>query len=203
MPRIAIVDLYGGQANTALDAILRIVLANQATAGTFDCRAGEFPRPRKFDAYIVTGGMASPVEPAPWRVRIQAAIPEWAKSRPIFTIGLGFQIMAASFGWPVRPLAAKRDGIYPVTPTPAGWEDPIMLDLEQATPVFEQRSWAVLPPPAATRSRAVVLAYTSSGDVAAARFTRNAAGTIFHPETQSGGTAGTILARFVTGVESK
>ena len=203
MPRIAIVNLYGNQPNTALAAISQIVMSNQATAEIFDCHAGHFPRPRKFDGYVLTGGSASPNESAPWRVRLQAAIPEWAKSRPIFAIGLGFQLMAAAYGWPVRQLQAERDGTFPVTPTPAGWDDPIMVDLEQATPVVERRHWAVLPPPAATRSKAVVLAYTSKGDVAAARFTRHASGTVFHPEARTSGTAGTVLARFITGVESQ
>jgi GMP synthase-like glutamine amidotransferase len=74
-----------------------------------------------------------------------------------------------------------------------------MADLENATPVFEQRSWAVLPPPAATRSKAVVLAYTSAGDVGVARFGPNAVGTIFHPEAKTAGTATTVLARFLMG----
>ena len=203
MPRIAIVDLYEGHPNTALDAIIRIAVANQATTERFDCFAGHFPRPRKFDGYVVTGGLASPLESAPWRVRLQAAIPEWSKSKPVFTIGLGFQVMSAAFGWPVRRLEQAREGIFPVTPTPAGWTDPIMVDLEQATPVVEQRHWAVLPPPAATRSKAVVLAYTSNGDVAAARFTQHASGTIFHPEAKSDGTASTVLARFITGLQSE
>ena len=203
MKRIAIVNLYGDHVNTALDAVARIALANQADTELFDCLAGQFPRPRKFDGYVVTGGLSSPVEAAPWRVRLQAAIPEWAKSKPIFAIGLGFQVMSASFGWPVRALSEAREGIFPVTPTPAGWEDPIMVDLEYATPVMEKRSWAVLPPPAATRSKAVVLAYTSNGDVAAARFTPHASGTIFHPEARVDGTASTVLARFITGIQSK
>ena len=200
MPKIAIVDLYGGQANTALDAIVRIAMANQAETEIYDCLSGRLPRPRKYDGYVVTGGLASPNEAAPWRVRLQAAVPDWAKSKPIFAIGLGFQVMAAAYGWPVRPLDHQRDGTFPVTPTPAGWEDTLMVDLEQATPVIEKRSWAVLPPPAATRSKAVVLAYASNGDVAAARFNNYASGTIFHPEAKSNGTASTVLARFITGI---
>lgn len=201
MPTIAIVDLHGGQANAALDSIVRIATANQADVELYDCLAGLLPRPRKFDGYIVTGGMASPVEAAPWRVRLQAAIPEWAKSKPIFAIGLGFQVMSAAYGWPIRPLDNPREGVFPVTPTPAGWEDSLMVDLEHATPVIEKRNWAVLPPPAATRTKAVVLAYTSQGDVAAARFTHHASGTIFHPEAKSDGTASTVLARFIMGIK--
>ena len=78
-----------------------------------------------------------------------------------------------------------------------------MVDLEHSTPVIEQRSWAVLPPPAATHSKSVVLAYTSNGDVAAARFSTHAAGTIFHPEARCEGTADTILARFVMGLSTQ
>jgi len=203
MPCIAIVDLHGGHPTTALASIDNIVLANQGTVEVFDCLAGRFPRPRKFDGYVLTGGSGSPTESAPWRVRLQAAIPEWSKSRPVFAIGLGFQVMAAAYGWPVRPLERPRDGIFPVTPTPAGWEDPLMVDLEHATPVTEQRTWSVLPPPAAIRSKSVVLAYTSNGDVAAARFGPHASGTIFHPEARGEGTAGTILARFVMGLPTQ
>ena len=200
MSTVAIISLYGNQPNTAVASISTIIMANQAEMEVFDCRAGRFPRPRKYDGYIVTGGVAAPNEAAPWRVRLQAAIPEWAKSKPIFTIGLGFQIMAAAYGWPIRPLDTPRNGIFPLTPTPAGSTDPLMVDLGQSTPVFEQRTWAVLPPPAATRSKSVVLAYTSNGGVAAARFTKHAAGTIFHPEARTTGTADTILARFITGI---
>jgi GMP synthase-like glutamine amidotransferase len=87
--------------------------------------------------------------------------------------------------------------VFPLTPTPAGWSDPLMQDLENATPVVERRLWGVLNPPAATRTGAVVLAYSSIGDVAAARFTANAAGTIFQPELKTDGTASTVLSRFV------
>ena len=203
MSKIAVISLYGNEPNTALASISTIIMANQAEMEIFDCQAGRFPRPRKYAGYIVTGGTASPNEAVPWRVRLQAAIPEWAKSRPIFTIGLGFQIMATAYGWPVRPLAEPRDGLFPLTPTPAGSSDSLMVDLGQSTPVFEQRKWAVLPPPAATRSKSVVLAYTSNGGVAAARFTRHAAGTIFHPEARTQGTADTILARFIMGISDQ
>jgi GMP synthase-like glutamine amidotransferase len=197
MPKVAIVDLHGRHPNTAIAAISAHVAATRADLEIFDALDGAFPRPRRFDAYLLTGGPADPTEASPWRVRVQAAIPEWAKSRPIFAIGLGFQLMAAAYGWPVRSLTEARDGIFPVTPTPAGWSDEIMTDLENATPVVEKRTWGVLSPPAAPRSGAVVLAYTSAGDVAAARFNKNAAGSIFHPEAKIDGAASTILARFL------
>ena len=199
MPRVAIVNLHGPSPNTALAAIAAHAEARRAEVNIYDAIAGRFPRPRTYDAYIITGGPGMPDDRAPWRGRIQAAIPTWAKSKPVFAIGLGFQLMAQAFGWPVRPADVPRDGIFPVTPSPAGWTDPLMADLANATPVVEQRSWAVLPPPAAPRSGASVLAYTSAGDVAMARFSPRAAGCIFHPEAGTQGTASTILARFIMG----
>ena len=202
MASIAIVDLYGAAGHPSVAAIAAHVEANRAEPSTFDALEGKFPRPRRHDAFIITGGPGQPNDGAPWRVRVQAAIPEWARSRPVFAIGLGFELMAQAYGWPVRPASTKRDGLYPLTPSPAGWSDPLMADLENATPVHECRAWAVLPPPAAPRSGASVLAYTSSGDVAAARFSRFAAGCIFHPEVKTDGAASTVLARFVMGALS-
>ena len=169
MPRVAIVDLHGPSPNTALAAIAAHAEARRAEVNIYDAIAGRFPRPRTYDAYIITGGPGMPDDRAPWRGRIQAAIPTWAKSKPVFAIGLGFQLMAQAFGWPVRPAEVPRDGIFPVTPSPAGWTDPLMADLANAT------------------------------DVAMARFSARAAGCIFHPEAGTQGTASTILARFIMG----
>lgn len=197
MPSVAIIDLHGGAPNTSIIAIEAHATANHLDCETFDGIHGRLPKPKRFDAYIVSSGTASPTAATPWRVRLQAALPSYAKTRPIFGIGLGFELMAAAYGWPVRSLDAERSGVFPLTPTPAGWSDPLMQDLENATPVVERRLWGVLNPPAATRTGAVVLAYSSIGDVAAARFTANAAGTIFQPELKTDGTASTVLSRFV------
>ena len=199
MPKVAIVDLHGNVPNTAIPSLTAHVTAAHGEVEVFDCIGGRLPRARMFDAYVVSGGPASPTAPQAWRVRLEAATIEWIRSRPVFAIGLGFQLMAAAHGWPVRALAERREGIFPLTPTPAGWNDPLMNDLEQATPIVEHRSWAVLSPPAATRSKANVLAYTSCGDVGIARFGPNAVGTIFHPEAKTEGTASTVLARFLLG----
>lgn len=197
MPTVAIIDLHGGEPNASIAALRAHATANRADATVFDGVNGRLPPLRKYDAYIVTSGAGDPQAPAPWRVRLQAALPDYAKSRPVLAIGLGFEIMAATYGWPVRSLSAPRDGIFPLTPTPAGWGDPLMKDLENATPVQENRRWGVLNPPAATRTQAVVLAYSSTGDVAAARFTPNAAGTIFLPEATTAGAASTVLGHFL------
>lgn len=197
MSSVAIVDLYGGRPNTAISSLIAHATASRADAEIFDGVNGRLPPAKQFDAYIISGGPDSPTAPGPWRGRLQAMLPTYAKTRPVLGIGLGFELMAAAYGWPVRALPAPREGVFPVTPTPAGWSDSVMKDLENATPVFEQRTWGVLSPPAAIRTSAIVLAYTSAGDVAAARFNAHAAGTIFHPEAKTNGTASTIVGRFL------
>jgi GMP synthase-like glutamine amidotransferase len=197
MSSVAIVDLHGGRPNTAIASLSAHVTANRADLEIFDGVTGRLPPIKHFDAYIISGGPDSPVVPSPWRVRLQTVLPTYAKTRPVFGIGLGFEVMAASYGWPVRALANARDGVFPITPTPAGWNDAVMKDLKNATPVFEQRTWAVLSPPAAIRTSATVLAYSSAGDVAAARFNDHAVGTIFHPEAKTNGSASTVVGRFL------
>ena len=197
MQKIAIIDLFGGDLNSSIAAIEAHATANRTEADIFDGIHGRLPKLKHFSAYIVSDGSAGPTASEPWRVRLQAALPAYAKTRPVFGIGLGFQLMAAAYGWPVRPLPHPRSGVFPLTPTPAGWSDPLMRDLENATPVVEHRSWAVLDPPAAIRTGARVLAYSNAGDVAAARFTDRSAGTIFQPERKTAGAASTVLGHFV------
>jgi len=197
MSAVAIVDLHGGHPNTAVASLSAHVTANRADLEIFDGVTGRLPPVKGFDAYIISGGPDSPTTPSPWRVRLQSVLPTYAKTRPVFGIGLGFELMAAAYGWTVRVLPHARDGVFPLTPTPAGWTDAVMKDLENATPVFEQRTWGVMSPPAAIRTSAIVLAYSSAGDVAAARFNGHAAGTIFHPEARTNGAANTVVSRFL------
>ncbi len=197
MAKIAIIDLFGGDLNSSIVAIEAHAIANRTEAELFDGIHGRLPKLKHYAAYIISDGTADPTAAEPWRVRLQAALPAYAKTRPVFGIGLGFQIMAAAYGWPIRPLPQPRSGVYPLTPTPAGWSDTLMKDLENATPVVEHRTWAVLDPPAAIRTGARVLAYSNAGDVGAARFTARAAGTIFQPERKTDGAASTVLGHFV------
>jgi hypothetical protein len=70
--------------------------------------------------------------------------------------------------------------------------------------VFEERSWGVLPPAAAVASRNVVLAFTSGGDVAAARFGQRIVGLIFHPEAAGGpddACSPAVISSFLTQAE--
>ena len=120
MSTIALIDLHAGTPNRAIPSLVTHANAAGAEVEVFDGRNGRLPRPGRFAAYLLSGGPGSPVEQAPWRVRLVAAIPEWSKQRPVFGIGLGFQVMAQSYAWPVRLLDTPRKGQFPVTPTPAG-----------------------------------------------------------------------------------
>ena len=183
MPTVAIIDLHG-QPHAHTQALLGLVQGAGASAEIHDALRGRLPA--RADGMIITGGPGTPEDRAPWRKRLQAAAQGWASKVPVVAIGLGFEVLAQSQGWAVRKLETHRTGWHPLTPTAVGAQDPLLARLPRGTHVFEDRSWAVLPPPAATTSRNVVLAFTSAGDVAAARFGERTVGMIFHPEAQDG-----------------
>jgi GMP synthase-like glutamine amidotransferase len=183
MSTVAIIDLHG-QPHAHTQALMALVMAAGVEAEIFDARRGRLPaRP---SAVIITGGPGSPEDRGPWRRRLQAAAAAWAKQVPVLAIGLGFEVLAQAQGWAVRPLDAPRSGWHPLTATAVGTSDPLLMHVPQGSHIFEDRSWGVLPPPAATQSRNVVLAYSSAGDVAAARFGERTVGIIFHPEARGG-----------------
>lgn len=172
-----------------------LAMAAGVEAEIYAARPGRLPaRP---SAVIITGGPGSPEDPSPWRRRLQAASDAWAKKIPVLAIGLGFEVLAQAQGWAVRPLDAPRDGWYPLTLTANGSAHPLLMHAPQRSQIFEQRSWGILPPSAATESRNVVLAYSSAGDVAAARFGARTVGMIFHPEAQ-GGPADALPSQLLT-----
>ena len=183
MSSVAIIDLHG-QPHAHTQALVALITGAGASAEIFDARRGRMPR--RPQAVIITGGPGSPEDRAPWRGRIQAAAEAWAKQAPVLAIGLGFQVLAAAKGWAVRPLDMPKSGWFPLTPTAVGATDVALASIARGTQVFEERSWSVLPPAAATASRNVVLAFSSTGDVAAARFGERTVGLIFHPESLNG-----------------
>lgn len=183
MSSVAIIDLHG-QPHAHTQALVALIGDAGASAEIFDARRGRMPR--KPEAVIITGGPGSPEDRAPWRGRLQAAADAWTKHAPVLAIGLGFQVLAAARGWAVRPLDTPKSGWFPLTPTPVGASDTALANISRGTQVYEEREWAVLPPAAATASRNVVLAFSSTGDVAAARFGDRTVGLIFHPEQLNG-----------------
>jgi len=179
MDAVAIVDLHGIPHHHT-DALVALVRGGGWRTAVHDARAGQLPRGPS--PIIITGGPGGPDDRGLWRVRLQAAVVEWASQRPLMAVGLGFSILATAMGWPVRRLNTMRQGWHPVTQTTDGLTDPVLGSVPQGALGYEDRPWAVLPPPAATASRNTVLSFTSAGDVAAARFGAHAVGLAFHPE---------------------
>ena len=194
MATVAIIDLHG-QPHAHTQVILELVRGTGFEGEIHDPRRGRLPaRPA---AVLITGGPGSPEARGPWRARLQAAAREWAKAVPVLALGLGFEVLAQAQGWAVRRLERPRSGWHPVTPTAVGAADPLVSQVSPGALVFEDRTWGVLPPPAAVSSRNVVLAYSSAGDVAAARFGARTVGMIFHPEAR-GGPEGALTPRVLT-----
>jgi GMP synthase-like glutamine amidotransferase len=183
MSTVAIIDLHG-QPHAHTQALHTLIQATGAKAEIYDGRRGRMPSQPA--AVLITGGPGSPEDRGPWRRRIQAAAQAWAQHCTVMAIGLGFEVIAQANGWPVRALKQDRSGWHPITPTAVGMSDPLLINTARGAQVFEHRSWGVLPPPASTASRSVVLAYSSAGDVAAARFGPRMVGLIFHPEASDG-----------------
>jgi len=179
MAPVAIIDLYG-QPHAHTQALLKLAQAAGTEVEIYNGRRGRLPvRPA---AVVISGGPGSPDDRGPWRSRLQAAAEGWGKQVPVLGIGLGFEILAQTQAWAVRPLDTPRSGWHPLAPTAVGATDPLTAHIHRGVLAYEARSWSVLPPPAAVVSRNVVLAFTSAGDVAAARFGDRTAGLIFHPE---------------------
>jgi GMP synthase-like glutamine amidotransferase len=194
MSTVAIIDLHG-QPHAHTQALVGLIRAAGVDVEIYDAHRGRMPATP--DAVVITGGPDSPEASGPWRRRLQAAAEAWAKRAPVIAIGLGFEVIAQSHGWAVRPLEEDRTGWHAITPTAVGRADPLLKYVPRGAEVFEDRQWGVLPPPAATASRNVVLAFTSTGDVAAARFGTHTVGMIFHPEA-AGGPENAIPPRTLT-----
>ncbi len=183
MNAIALVDLHGSR-QPDTDHLASLIAADGWTVNRHDGRAGRLPTGK--EPVVVIGGPGTPNERGIWRVRLEAAMAQWAMERPLLAVGLGFPILAAAMRWPVRPLDEPRRGWYPLALAAEGLADPVMSAVCQGAHGYEDRPWAVLPPPAATVSRNTVLSYTSVGDIAAARLGRHALGLAFHPGAMQG-----------------
>jgi hypothetical protein len=195
MNAIAVVDLHEGR-DPDTDRLVTFIETGGWRVERHDGRSGRLPGGT--GPVVVTGGHGAPDCRGIWRIRLQAAMGEWAQRRPLMAIGLAFPILAAAMRWPVRRLDADRRGWHPVTQTADGLNDPVLSVVPQGASVYEDRPWTVLPPPAATVSAKTVLSYSSAGDVAAARFGPQAIGLAFHPVATDGRPPNAVPAEILT-----
>ena len=181
MPDVALIDLNARHTNHGVSSITSMIEAAGCTVHRFEPRVeGSLPGPG-FDAYILSGGPGSPLEDAPWRHELLAAIEQW--QAPVVGVCMGFQILAQVYGWTVQQLSRPRFGIHRLKLTRAGRRDPILVRLERGAAAFEQRRFGVFAPSAPGGS---ILATSEQGDVTAARFAPGILGVVFHPEAPPG-----------------
>ena len=123
MPTVALIDLNARHSNHGVPSIVSMIEAAGCEVQRFEPRVeGSLPGPG-FDAYILSGGPGSPLEDAPWRPALIAAIPEW--KAPVVGVCMGFQVLAQVHGWTVRQLSRPRFGIHRLRLTRAGRADPL------------------------------------------------------------------------------
>ncbi len=91
-----------------------------------------------FDMLIIMGGPASVYDNYPWLQQetgiIKRAV---AQQAPVLGICLGAQLIAAALGAEVMPCAGKEIGWYPLAPTLAAGDDPLLSCLGVAETVFQ------------------------------------------------------------------
>jgi GMP synthase-like glutamine amidotransferase len=147
--RIAILEtgrppdrLSGFPSYAAMSADL---LGPEHACATFDVRAGAWPDPDRYGAFLITGSPAGVYDPLPWIADLVAFLRALPEDRKLVGICFGHQIMAEAFGGRAQK-------------SPRGWglglhaydvvaRAPFMDDGPRiAVPVSHQDQVTVLPP---------------------------------------------------------
>jgi len=162
--RIALLDLYNGQANQGIRALRALIMASEEQHGhpvvldAFDVRQHAETPDFSYDIYVSSGGPGSPHagEGADW----EAAYFDWlaalwqhnaeaapgAKKHALF-ICHSFQMMCRHFELgAVTERHAESFGIVPVHRTAAGQREPLFEGLVDPFWAADFRSWQVIQP---------------------------------------------------------
>ncbi|MGC3020729.1 type 1 glutamine amidotransferase [Brevibacterium sp. FAM 24630] len=143
------------------------------------------PAVGSFDALIVLGGSAGPLEDAenPWFPEVRRLLERSIGGEfPSLNICLGGEMLAVAGRAPITRRAHPQIGIYELAATPAGKSDPVFGSLSESrlpAVLFHQEEMA-LP------DGAELLVTGSDAPVQAFRLGEFAWGTQFHPETDAG-----------------
>ncbi|MEE2751112.1 MAG: gamma-glutamyl-gamma-aminobutyrate hydrolase family protein [Myxococcota bacterium] len=175
MAEIALLDFNDGHPNLGCEALRQTAIAHGHDVKCIDVRGGQ-PLPKQFDAVLTSGGPGSPLEDSAW----SGPLFEWLgnvleNATPILAICYGFQMLSRVSGGQLVAQKNSRFGIYELSATEAGKEDPWLAPAVPSA-VFLQHRFVL------KSLNAQVLAMGSEGDVLAARFGRAAVGCMFHPE---------------------
>jgi GMP synthase-like glutamine amidotransferase len=219
---IAILDLYAGEVNQGIEAILLLInnlkekTKVQISTAVFDVRNKcDLPN-LDFDIYISSGGPGSPfAQHSPWESLyfdwIDSLIthnnnPTHLHKKYVFFICHSFQMACRHFNLAALSKRSRNAfGIYPVNLTPDGINDPLFSGLAQTIQVVDSRDYqATLPNyEELKKSGSTILAMENNAEnqdcaIMAIRFNGYMYGTQFHPEADEVG-----LLNYLNRAESK
>ncbi|WP_298296578.1 GMP synthase [Hydrotalea sp.] len=163
--RIAILDLYDGQANEGMRCIKDLIAAwgimhnIKIEIEVFDVRQELAVPDTNFDAYISSGGPGSPLESAEsewdnayfkWLQSIETFNqnqPNWALKRQILFICHSFQLACRYYRLGI--VCARKStsfGVFPVHLLPAGKTEPLFKGLSDPFYAVDSRDYQVIAP---------------------------------------------------------
>jgi GMP synthase-like glutamine amidotransferase len=214
MLRIAILDLYEGEANQGMRCIRQIIrewseyYSVPAMFDEFDVRRDKHVPDLSYDVYISTGGPGSPLtsEGSEWEAAYfnwLSQVEDWNNNaehhnkKYVFLICHSFQIVCRKYG---IGLVSKRRkpafGVFPVHVTFEGQHDPVFRGLNDPFYIVDSREYQVTTPDFETINNmgAQILCIEKyrphvpyEQAIMAVRFNDYMVGTQFHPEADAAG----------------
>ena len=201
--KIAILDMYDGEANQGMRCIIDIINRfNQIVSfQIFDVRGkSELPNINKFDIYISTGGPGNPLEgDGNWDLKYYDFIDElmvWNKEKAVkkhvLFICHSFQMACKHFG--LAEITKRKDtsfGVMKVHKTPESVNDPLYEGLPDPFYAVDSRDYQVIQPKLSMfkKKGAQIISLEKIRDhvqyeraIMAVRFSDYFVGTQFHPE---------------------
>ena len=201
--RIAILDMYNGEANQGMRCIIDIInrFNHLVSFKIFDVRGkSELPEIKKYDIYISTGGPGNPLEgDGNWDLKYYAfidALSEWNKENTVkkhmLFICHSFQMACKHFG--LAEVTQRRQtsfGVMKVHKTTEGMNDPIYEGLPDPFYAVDSRDYQVVQPKLGMfkKKGATIISLEKIRDhvqyeraIMAVRFSEYFVGTQFHPE---------------------
>ena len=201
--RIALLDLYNGQANQGMRCIREIVAEYAAYTELveYDVRVTDEVPGTDFDLYICSGGPGNPLEGnGVWDVRFYDLIDRlWAHNqnfnaskKHVFFICHSFQMACHHFELgEIAPRQSTSFGVLPVHKTKAGKSDPLLQNLPDPYYAVDSRDWQLIQPNLRVFAEhgATILSLEKirthveyERAIMAVRFSPEFVGTQFHPE---------------------
>lgn len=214
MVRVAILDLYEGQANQGMRCIRELLTGYGHTHGLdlrydeYDVRLRHEVPDLSYDIYISSGGPGSPLdtegsewETAYWRwlksIEDYNADPTAVQPKQVLFICHSFQLICRHYGVArVTPRKSTAFGVFPVHMIDGGTDEPVFGGLRDPFYAVDSRSYQVIQPnhDVLNRMGGHVLAIEKERPhipleraIMAVRFNEYMIGTQFHPEADATG----------------